>query len=210
MAVTARRSIERHLATVPVDERVRTGDCATEPVGRGEPPAVRLATEPVITEPVGRGEPPLARLATEPVITEPVGRSEPPLALLGTEPVLTEPVGRSEPPLARLGTEPLPACFAPRAPLPWPRRDAAPIPMETAPLPLVPDAPPVVAECVVVRAPDRSIRRASLPPEAEEGPRGARSIASRTRELAMTWLLVGSTAAFFGMVAALLMRWWMG
>ncbi|MGK4002864.1 hypothetical protein WMF31_09610 [Sorangium sp. So ce1036] len=195
MAVTARRSIERHLVTVPVDERVRTGDCATEPVGRGEPPLARLATEPVITEPVGRSEPPLALLGTEPVLTEPV---------------LTEPVGRSEPPLARLGTEPLPACFTPRSPLPWPRRDAAPIPMETAPLPLVPDAPPVVAECVVVRAPDRSIRRASLPPEAEERPRGARAFASRTRELAMTWLLVGSTAAFFGMVAALLMRWWMG
>ncbi|WP_437953850.1 hypothetical protein WME98_26480 [Sorangium sp. So ce296] len=76
--------------------------------------------------------------------------------------------------------------------------------MTTAPLP-----PAAVTRPVVIEVPS-PIRRTPLSSRTEERSPVPRAAFPRPRELAMSWLMVASTAAFFGMVAALLMRWWMG
>ncbi|XXT19279.1 hypothetical protein WME94_54550 [Sorangium sp. So ce429] len=142
--MTPRSPIERLLATVPLDERLRASDSAAVPLGRVEPPPAPLVTEP------------------------------------------------------------LPASFRPGSPLPSP-----PAAMTTAPLPPAPIAPTTITRPVVIEVP-APIRRTPQFSGAEERSPAARAVAPRPHALAVSWLFVAATAAFFGMVGALLMRWWLG
>ncbi|WP_437619602.1 hypothetical protein [Sorangium sp. So ce1151] len=150
MAVTARSSTERLLATAPVEERTPAVDPATGAHGR-----VETATAP-------------------------------------------------------LATHPLPAVFRPGSPLPWPPPQAAPIPTATAPLPPAPLAPATVTRPVVIDVPSPPVRRRPRCAEADQRPPDARAVVPRSRGPALAWLMIALTAAFFGMVAAALTRWWMG
>ncbi|AGP34095.1 hypothetical protein BE04_47435 [Sorangium cellulosum] len=137
---------------------------------------------------------------------------------------VTEPVARGAAPPAPLVTEPLFAGFTPRSALPWPppRPATAPVatapvatalvataPVATAPLPPAPIAPQVATQPIVIEVLCPPVRRAPRPSRAESPPR-VRAVAPHFRQLAVSWLIVASIAAFFGMVAALLMRWWVG
>ncbi|XXX77809.1 hypothetical protein WMF30_03415 [Sorangium sp. So ce134] len=135
--------------------------------------------------------------------------------LLATVPVderarAAGPPGPVEPPPAPLVTEPLPAPLRPVSPLPWLPTGAAPASTATAPLPLAPITPAAVTRPVVIEVRSPPIRRTPLSSETEGCSPVARAVAPRSRELAVSWLLVASIAAFSGMVAALLTRWWMG
>jgi hypothetical protein len=150
MAVTARRSIECLLATVPVEEPIRAGARPTAPLGRVEPPPGLLVTEL------------------------------------------------------------LPAGYRPGSALPWPRHHAASVATATAPLPPAVSAPAVFTRPVAIEVPCPPIRRTPRSSAAEARSPAAQGVVPGPRDRAVSWLLVASTAAFFGMVAALLTRWWMG
>ncbi|XXY52603.1 hypothetical protein WME91_15850 [Sorangium sp. So ce269] len=146
-----------------------------------------------------------ARSSTErPLATLPVDERTP-----AVDPA-PAPLGRVETATAPLATHPLPAVFRPGSPLPWPPPQAAPVPTATAPLPPAPLALAAVTRPVVIDVPSPPVRRRALSAEADQRSPAARAVVPRLREPALAWLLVALTAAFFGMVAAVFTRWWMG
>ncbi|KYF82923.1 hypothetical protein BE11_01290 [Sorangium cellulosum] len=62
----------------------------------------------------------------------------------------------------------------------------------------------------MIDVPSPPVRRRPLSAEADQRSPAARAVVSRSREPALAWVLIALTAAFFGMVAAALTRWWMG
>jgi eukaryotic-like serine/threonine-protein kinase len=112
----------------------------------------------------------------------------------GMDVLLTEPLPARPPPLlteplpARLTTVPVLEGAGSLSPLPWSHRSAAPAPMATVPLPR--------AAMAKTELPKRTMGL-SAPAPAEPA------------EPARTWLVLGLTMALFGMVAALLVLWWM-
>ncbi|WP_438033321.1 hypothetical protein [Sorangium sp. So ce204] len=132
------------------------------------------------------------------------------------------PSGRVAPPPAPLITAPLPVSFRPDSPLPWQPSQAppasvatAPVPVATAPSPFAPVAPaavtrPVVTRPIVIEVPCPPVRRAPRSDPTEERACSARALAPRPPAPVASWLAVAATAAFFGMVGALLMRGWLG
>lgn len=126
--------------------------------------------------------------------------------------------GRVEPPPAALMTAPLPVSFRPDSPLPWQPSQAPPASMATVPLPFAPFAPvapaavtrPVVTRPIVIEVPCPPVRRAPRSDPTEERASSAQALAPRPPAPVASWLAVAATAAFFGMVGALLMRGWLG
>lgn len=137
------------------------------------------------------------------------------------------PPGRVAPPPAPLITAPLPVSFRPDSPLPWQPSQAppasvatAPVPVATAPSPFAPVAPaavtrpvvtrPIVTRPIVIEVPCPPVRRAPRSDPTEGRACSARALAPRPPAPVASWLAVAATAAFFGMVGALLMRGWLG
>ncbi|WP_437279890.1 hypothetical protein WME90_04855 [Sorangium sp. So ce375] len=146
------------------------------------------------------------------------------------------PLGRIAPSPAPLLTAPLPASFRPDSPLPWQPSQAppaslatapvlvatapvpvatAPVPVATSPSPFAPVAPaavtrPVVTRPIVIEVPCPPVRRAPRSDPTEGRASSAQALAPRPPAPVASWLAVAATAAFFGMVGALLMRGWLG
>lgn len=122
------------------------------------------------------------------------------------------PLGRVEPPPAPLLTAPLPVSFRPDSPLPWQPSQAPPASMATAPLPVAPAAVtrPVATRPLVIEVPCPPVRRAPRSDPTEERASSAQALAPRPAAPVASWLAVAATAAFFGMVGALLVQRWLG
>ncbi|MGK3996864.1 hypothetical protein [Sorangium sp. So ce1024] len=128
------------------------------------------------------------------------------------------PPGRVEPLPAPLTTAPLPVSFRPDSPLPWQPSQAPPASTATAPLPFAPFAPvapaavtrPVATRPVVIEVPCPPVRRAPRSGATEERASSAQALAPRPPAPVASWLAVAATAAFFGMVGALLVQRWLG